>query len=115
MLFLQEYCKAKQIKLLYFRSIMAELLDQTSLMKVSESAYMSRDDPDMTMQGIKHNCNELVNLIDKLDKEIWVKEFWYSMREHIDQKFPGQIKTGYTHALPVQAVKDWAQLVKKYL
>tara|TARA_R110000803_G_C11899541_1_gene311905 strand:- start:130 stop:837 length:708 start_codon:yes stop_codon:yes gene_type:complete len=115
MLFLQEYCKAKQIKLLYFRSIMAELLDQTSLTKVSESAYMSRDDPDMIMQGIKHNCNELVNLIDKLDKEIWVKEFWYSMREHIDQKFPGQIKTGYTHALPVQAVKDWAQLVKKYL
>ena len=115
MLFLQEYCKAGQIKLRYFRSVMTEKIDQTSLMKVSESAYMKRDDPNMIKQGIKHNYNELVRLIDKLDKEIWIKEFWYSMKEHISQKFPGQIKTGYTHALPIQAVKDWADLVKKYL
>ena len=94
---------------------MTEKINQTSLMKVSESAYMKRDDPNMIKQGIKHNYNELVRLIDKLDKEIWIKEFWYSMKEHISQKFPGQIKTGYTHALPIQAVKDWADLVKKYL
>jgi hypothetical protein len=37
------------------------------------------------------------------------------MMEHINQKFPGQMKTGFTHALPVEAVKDWGELVKKYL
>ena len=115
MLFLQEYCKARQIKLLYFRSVMSEKLDQTSLMEVSESAYMVIDNPDMAKQEIKNKYYELITLIDKLDKEIWLKEFWYSMSEHINKKFPGQIKTGYARELPAQAVKDWAELVKKYL
>jgi hypothetical protein len=115
MVFLQEYCKSKKIKLLYFRSVMSEKIDLKSLMKISESAYMNKDNPDIHKQGIKHNYNELIKLINKLDKNIWIKEFWYSMFEHIIQKFPGQMKTGYTHALPVEAVKDWGELVKKYL
>ena len=115
MIFIQEYCKTKSIKLLYFRSILHEQIDSRSLMEISESAHMSRSDPEITKQGIKHNANELSKLIDKLDKDIWIKEFWYSMREHIGKKFPGQIKTGYTHALPIEAVKDWGELVKKYL
>ena len=54
-------------------------------------------------------------LIEKLDKNIWINEFWYSMCEHIDKKFPNQIMPGYTHALPKEAVKDWGELVKKHL
>ena len=115
MLFLQEYCKNKNIKLLYFRSVMSERLEEKSLMKVSESAYMNRDDPDIIKQGIMHNYNKLTKLIDKLDKNIWIKEFWYSMKDHMENKFPGRIKTGYTHSLPIEAVKDWAELVKKQL
>ena len=76
---------------------------------------MSRQDPEITKQGIIHNCNKLMKLVDKLDKDIWIKEFWYSMREHIEEKFPGQIKSGYVHALPKEAVKDWGELVRKYL
>jgi hypothetical protein len=115
MIFLQEYCKTKKIKLFYFRSIMNEKLDRESLMKVSESAFMNKSDPDMHKQGIIYNCNLLLKLIEKLDKNIWINEFWYSMREHIDKKFPNQIMPGYTHALPKEAVKNWGELVKKHL
>jgi len=115
MIFIQEYCKSKGIELLYFRSVMTEQIDQQSLMKISESAFMSRDNPEITKQGVKHNSNELTKLINKLDKDIWIKEFWYSMKEHIDNNFPVQNKIGFAHALPIEAVKDWGQLVKKHL
>ena len=115
MIFIQEYCKSKGIKLLYFRSVMTEQIDQQSLMKISESAFMSRDNPEITKQGVKHNSNELTKLINKLDKDIWIKEFWYSMKEHIDNNFPVQTKIGFGHALPIEAVKHWGQLVQKHL
>jgi len=115
MIFIQEYCKSKGIKLRYFRSVMTEQIDQQSLIKISQSAFMNRDNPEIIKQGINHNSNKLTKLINKLDKDIWIKEFWYSMRDHIEKNFPGQIKAGYTHALPVEAVKDWGELVKKYL
>ena len=35
--------------------------------------------------------------------------------EHIDNNFPVQTKIGFAHALPVEAVKHWGQLVEKYL
>ena len=76
---------------------------------------MNRSDPDIEKMGIKHNYEKLQKLIVKLDKNIWIKEFWYSMYSHIQINFPGQMKTGYTHALPVEAVKDWGDLVKKQL
>lgn len=114
MIFIQEYCKSKGIKLLYFRSVMHEQIDQQSLMKISESAFMSRDNPEITKQGIKHNSNKLTKLINKLDKDIWIKEFWYSMKEHIDDNYPGQMK-GPSHALPIKAVKDWGEIVKSCL
>jgi len=113
MIFIQDYCKARNIKLRYFRSVMIQKLDQKSLTEVAESAYMNKDDDNIRKQGIKHNYSELIKLIDKLDKDIWIKEFWYSMSEHIEQNFPGSIKPG--HVLPVPAVNDWAELVKKYL
>ena len=113
MIFIQDYCKARNIKLRYFRSVMAHELDHKSLMEVAESAYMNKGDLNIKKQGIKHNYNHLIKLIDKLDKDIWIKEFWYSMSKHIEQNFPGSCKPG--HVLPVQAVNDWAELVKKYL
>jgi hypothetical protein len=115
MIFIQEYCKFKSIKLLYFRSVLLEQVDPQSLMEISQSAPMSRDNEEIIKQGIIHNSNKLTKLINKLDKDIWIKEFWYSMLEHIDNNFPGQIKPGTGHALPVEAVKHWGELVKKYL
>lgn len=115
MIFIQDYCKSKNIKLRYFRSVMTQTLDKKSLLQTAESAYMNKNDPEIHKQGIQHNYENLIELIQKLDKEIWIKEFWYSMKDRITQKFPGQIKAGYGHALPVLAVKDWAELVKRYL
>ena len=94
---------------------MTETLDKKSLLETSESAFMNKDNADIRQQGIQHNYRNLLQLIEKLDKDIWIKEFWYSMKDRIIEKFPGQIKIGDTHALPVPAVKDWAELVKKYL
>ena len=94
---------------------MDETLDTDSLMKLSNKAFMNRSDPDIERMGIKHNYEKLQKLIEKLDKSIWINKFWYSMHNHIETNFPGQIKTGYTHALPVEAVKDWGNLVKKQL
>jgi hypothetical protein len=115
MIFIQEYCKSKGIKLLYFRSIMDETLDRESLMKISETAFMCKSDPDTYKQGIIYNCDLLLKLIDKLDKNIWINQFWYSMREHIEKHFPNQIIPGYTTPLPKEAVKHWGELLKKHL
>ena len=94
---------------------MNETLDTDSLMELSNKAFMDRTNKDIERMGIKHHYEKLQKLIGKLDKNIWIKEFWYSMYSHIQINFPGQMKIGYTHALPVEAVKDWGNLVKKQL
>ena len=115
MIFLQEYCKNKKIKLLYFRSVLEVELTDASLIHIASSAYMNNSDTDTRMQGILHNCKELKKLIDRLDKNIWIKEFWYSMKHHMNKDYTDQFVPGYDKSLPVAAVDDWANLVKQYL
>ena len=115
MIFLQEYCKNKKIKLLYFRSVLEVELNNQSLMHIASSAFMSNSDANIKMQGIKHYCEELKKLIDRLDKNIWIKEFWYSMKNHMNKEYADQFVLGYDKSLPVAAVDDWASLVKQYL
>lgn len=115
MIFLQEYCRSKKIKLLYFRSVLEVELSDPSLEQVAGCAFMNTADADIKMQGIKHNVAELKKLLSALDRDIWIKEFWYSMRQHMQNSFAAQFLPGYDRSLPVAAVDDWAQLVKKYL
>ena len=115
MIFLQEYCKNKKIKLLYFRSILDEELDDDSLKQIASTAFMSRANKDIERMGIESHVEKLKSLIAKLDKDIWIKQFWYRMYDHIVGKYPNSIKTGYTHALPIEGVRDWGELIKKYL
>lgn len=115
MIFLQEYCHNKQIKLLYFRSVLEVELTDASLRHVAGSAFMSQADGETKMQGIQHNVDQLKTLLAKLDKRIWIKEFWYSMRHHMQHNHAAQFLPGYDRSLPVAAVDDWALLVKKYL
>ena len=115
MIFLQEYCKNKKIKLLYFRSVLDVELTDASLMHIASSAFMDASDANIKMQGIKHHCEELKNLIAQLDKNIWIKEFWYSMKDHMKKDYAEQFVPGYDKNLPVAAVNDWANLVKQYL
>jgi hypothetical protein len=115
MIFLQEYCKNKKIKLLYFRSVLDVELTDASLMHIASSAFMDASDTNMKMQGIRHHCEELKSLIDQLDKNIWIKEFWYSMKDHMKKDYAEQFVLGYDKNLPVAAVNNWANLVKQYL
>lgn len=114
MIFLQNYCKNNGIKLLYFRSVMGETLDDLSLGKIASEAYMSRADKNIEKMGIQYNLNLLKDLISKLDKNIWVKEFWFSMMDYIWSNF--DIKEyGDGKPLPKEAVKSWAEIIKTHL
>jgi len=109
MIHLQEYCKAKQIKLLYFKSF-DETIDDNHLTALAKQAYMSHEDKDVERMGIEANLHTLKNLVSKLDKNIWIKELWYSMEKHCHQ-FPNHDKT---HP-GVEGTNNWAELVRKYI
>ena len=93
---------------------MQEILDDLSLGKMASEAYMIRADKNMEKMGIQYNLNILKDLISKLDKNIWVKEFWFSMKDYIWSNFDVK-EYGNGKPLPKEAVKAWAELVKKYL
>jgi len=109
MVHLQEYCKAKQIQLLYFNSFITRV-DDVYLTGLARNAFMSHENKDIERMGIQANTNHLKNLIEKLDTSIWIKELWYSMEEHCkefplhDDVHPGK-----------EGSNDWAELVEKYL
>ena len=114
MVFLQEYCKLKKIKLRYFRSVMRETVDDDCLKDISKEAFLNRSTAHLEMQGIEHNLNLLKNLVSKLDPNIWIKSFWFSMWDVVskyDLKNYGANKT----PLPKDAVQEWARIVKESL
>jgi len=109
MIHLQEYCKAKQIKLLYFKSF-STTIDDTYLRALARNAFMSRETNDIERMGVQANTNSLRNLIAKLDASIWIKELWYSMEGHCkDYPVHDLIHPG------IEGSSVWAELVKKYL
>ena len=109
MIHIQEYCKAKQIKLLYFNSFSRSLSDGY-LTGLAKNAFMSRESADIERMGIQFNTKVLKDLIAKLDTSIWIKELWYSMEKHC-KDFPLH-DTGHPG---IEGSNDWAELVKKYL
>jgi len=109
MLHIQDHCKQKRIKLLYFNALFSDI-DDESLENYSKDAYMSKETEDMTRMGIAFNKNKLLTLIDKLDKNIWIKKFWYSMQAHC-KDFAVE-EGGHPD---VEGSEHWATLVKKYL
>ena len=114
MLFIQDYCKSKGIKLLYFRSVMHNELDDKSLQAVAKEAFMSRRDPDIETMGVKFNLQKLKTLVSRLDRDIWIKEFWFSMHDYIWANFDTSAYGGET-PLPADAVKAWGKIVSKHL
>ena len=81
---------------------------------IAKTGYMFRNDANIETQGIKHNVKILQNLISKLDKSIWIGEFWSSMLDFISSK-KYVIPQGFDKPLPKEAVQEWAVLVKKHL
>jgi len=109
MIFLQNFCEAKKIKLLYFLS-MQENVDDKFLVKISENAFMNKSTNDTTEQGIKYNFNILKELVQNIDNKIWIEKPWYSMQEHT-KNFPKE-KDGHPAE---EGSRHWADLVKNYI
>lgn len=109
MVFLQNFCGAKKIKLLYFLST-TESIEDKFLIKISEKAFMDRSTDDVTEQGIKYNFNILKELIQQIDNEIWIGKPWYSMQEHTHE-FPKE-KDGHPAE---EGSRYWADFIKNYL
>jgi hypothetical protein len=110
MIFIQNFCEAKKIKLLYFLS-MQENINDKFLMDISEKAYMKKDTKEMTKNGIKYNFNILKELIQKInDNTSWIGNTWYSMQEHT-REFPRE-KDGHPAE---EGSLHWANYVKNYI
>jgi len=109
MIHLQEYCKIKNIKLWYYNAMLPSL-DEKKLLAIASEAYMIRSDENIERQGIKHNLNILKNLINKLNKDIWIKRIWYSIPEHC-KDFPTE-SGGHPD---IAGSAHWAELIKQYV
>lgn len=106
---LQKVCELKQIKLLNFTSFLNPLTD-SYLKQISKDAFMSRDDKELERVGTQYNYKRLKTLLDLIDKDLWIKEFWYSMAEHC-RSFP-TLQDGHPD---VEGSNHWAKLVSSYL
>ena len=107
MIHLQNFCKLKNIKLLYWNALLPGLSDIPDFAK---SAFMSRVDNDTEQQGIIHNKNILEQLISRLDKSIWIKQFWYGIDDHCKE-----FKWRDDGHVDEEGSAHWAKLVKQYL
>jgi len=106
---LQKVCELRKIKMLNFTSFLPPLTEKY-LLEISKQAFMSRTDKDIERMGIKHNYNRLISLINCINKDLWIKEFWYSMAEHC-KDFP-MTKDGHPG---VEGSNHWAQLIRDFL
>lgn len=109
MVFLQNYCLSKKIKILYFLSI-HETINETTLRDLSREAFMDRSNKDIEHAGINYNFKILNTLMSKIQDTVWIKQPWYSMDKHC-QNFERK-PCGH----PAEEGSDaWANLVKQYL
>ena len=109
MVFLQNYCFAKKIKIVYFLSTKEEINDKI-LWELSEEAFMSRSSKDIELSGIKNNFGILKKLISQIRDEIWVLRPWYSMSEHCAPY--EHLECGHPAE---EGSSSWADIIKKYL
>lgn len=109
MLHLQRYCKASQIKLLYWNAMLPEL-NTDNLEEICSHRHMEKIDRGHRESGLKDAVDKIMSLVDKLDRNIWIKDLWYGIQQHckhlptLDDGHPGK-----------EASLHWANLVKEYL
>jgi hypothetical protein len=104
MIFLQNYCAFKKIKLLYFFSVVDERWwNSNTLNELAKSVSKNNEE-------INSNLKKLQKLIDLLDEKIWIKKRFYSMIAHCkDFKFDNTMHP------QSDGSKHWANVVKEYL
>ena len=109
MLFIQDLCKFLKIKLLYFNAY-PNPIDEKRLGIIAKKSFV-RDD--LKLKGVASvdlSKKHLQKMIDRLDRDIWIQEFWYSMHEHCEH-LPKE-KDGHPN---IDGSAYWADLVKQYL
>ena len=109
MLHLQEYCKLRQIKLLYWNAMLPKL-EQEDIKEICSHAHMDIKDRGHRESGIQSHTDRVTDLLSRLDREIWIKEFWYGIGKHCGH-LP-KLEDG--HPGP-EASKLWAELIKEHL
>jgi hypothetical protein len=109
MLHLQEHCKLKQIKLLYWNAMLPDL-GTKEIQEICSHAYMDIADRGHRESGVQSTVDNINNLLSKLDRSIWIKEFWHGIRKHCGH-LP-KLADGHPGS---EASKLWAELIKEYL
>jgi hypothetical protein len=109
MLHLQKYCRASRIKLLYWNAMLPDF-DKDTLENICSNRHMEKIDRGHRESGLRDGVDQIMTLIGKLDRNIWIKDFWYGIQQHcrhlptLDDGHPGK-----------EASLHWANLVKEYL
>jgi len=109
MLHLQEYCHLKKIKLLYWNALLPSISDK-EIDEICSHAYIDKSDKHIEKAGFEHTKAHVNDLLSRLDKEIWVKEFWYSIGQH-NMGLP-KLDDGH---FDVEGSQAWAKLIEQYL
>lgn len=106
---LQEHCKLKRIKLLYWNAMLPDL-GTKEIQEICSHAHMDSTDRGHRESGIQSHVDNINYLLSRLDRGIWIKEFWYGIGKHcehlptLDDGHPG-----------IEASRNWSELIKEYL
>lgn len=112
MIFLQDYCKLKKIKLVYFMAWSEIKSDVTWLSDKAKHALMNTDTLQIKQKGIEYNTKILQNLIEKLDNKIWInQQLFFNQLDYL-KDYP-RADDGYH--LGHEASQIWADIIKRHI
>tara|TARA_R110001592_G_scaffold202823_1_gene452455 strand:+ start:73 stop:333 length:261 start_codon:yes stop_codon:yes gene_type:complete len=86
------------------------MLGTKEIQEICSHAHMNIADRGHRESGIQSTVDNISDLLSRLDRSIWLKEFWYGIGEHCEH-LP-RLADG--HPGP-EASKLWAELIKEYL
>jgi hypothetical protein len=85
-------------------------LGTKEIQEICSHAYMDIADRGHRESGVQSTVDNINNLLSKLDRSIWIKEFWHGIRKHCGH-LP-KLTDGHPGS---EASKLWAELIKEYL
>ena len=114
MIHIQDFCKAKSIKLINFATIFdSRSLDDSNITRIAKTAFMSRSNKDIEAQGIKFHTGVLKTLISKLDSKCWINNEVFSSMYTILEHYPRHSDTDLH--VGVEGSNKWADIVSEHL
>ena len=111
-LHLQSYCELRNIRFLNFMT-MWPIPKGDQLVKISKSAYMSRETKDIEQQGIKFNKKNIEEMYEKFKTEHWVDNNVGVVMTEVLKGFPTMSENDFHPGL--EASDFWANKIKENL